>query len=48
MNQTNLIKNRPAFYGLSTVLLCMESGTPWRDTAWAMSQENVDAVRRSN
>jgi hypothetical protein len=24
----------------------MESGTPSRDTAWAMSQENVELVRR--
>ena len=24
------------------VLLCMESGTPPRDTAWATSQEKVD------
>jgi ketosteroid isomerase-like protein len=23
----------------------MESGTPWRDTAWAMSEENVEVVR---
>src|SRR5215204_5089252 len=27
-------------------LLCMESSTAWRDTAWAMSQENVEIVRR--
>ena len=26
----------------SGVLLCMESSTPWRDTAWAMSHENVE------
>ena len=26
--------------------LCMESGTPRRDTAWAMSEENVEIVRR--
>jgi hypothetical protein len=26
--------------------LCMESSTPWRDTAWAMSEENVEIVRR--
>src|SRR6266545_3699074 len=25
----------------------MESGTPSRDTAWAMSQENVELVKRS-
>jgi ketosteroid isomerase-like protein len=25
----------------------MESGTPSRDTAWAMSEENVDVVRRA-
>ena len=25
----------------------MESGTPSRDTAWAMSQENVEVVRRA-
>ncbi len=24
----------------------MESGTPWRDTAWAMSQEDVELIRR--
>src|SRR4029453_399957 len=34
------------------VLLCMESGTPPRDTAWAMSEENVelgkDAFNRWN
>ena len=26
--------------------LCMESATPPRDTAWAMSEENVEVVRR--
>jgi ketosteroid isomerase-like protein len=26
-------------------LLCMESSTPRRDTAWAMSEENVEIVR---
>ena len=26
----------------SGVLLCMERSTPWRDTAWAMSHENVE------
>ena len=30
-----------------TLLLCMESSTPPRDTAWAMSEENVEIVRRS-
>src|SRR6266480_7423981 len=25
--------------------LCMESSTPWRDTAWAMSEENVETAR---
>jgi ketosteroid isomerase-like protein len=25
----------------------MESGSPWRDTAWAMSEENVEVVRRA-
>ena len=25
----------------------MESGTPPRDTAWAMSEENVEIVRRA-
>ncbi len=30
------------------VLLCMESGTPSRDTGWAISEENVEVVRRSN
>ena len=24
----------------------MESGTPWRDTAWAMSQENLELAAR--
>ena len=28
------------------VLLCMESSTPSRDTAWGMSEENVEIVRR--
>jgi hypothetical protein len=28
------------------ILLCMESATPTRDTAWAMSEENVEAVRQ--
>jgi hypothetical protein len=27
------------------VLLCMESSTPSSDTAWAMSEENVEIVR---
>jgi hypothetical protein len=26
------------------LLLCMEGGTPQRDTAWAMSEENVEVV----
>jgi ketosteroid isomerase-like protein len=26
----------------------MESSTPWRDTAWAMSEENVEILRRHN
>jgi ketosteroid isomerase-like protein len=25
----------------------MESGTPWRDTPWAMSEENVEVVRKA-
>jgi hypothetical protein len=25
----------------------MESGTPWRDTAWAISEENVELLRRA-
>jgi hypothetical protein len=25
----------------------MESGTPSRDTAWAMSEENVEVVRKA-
>jgi ketosteroid isomerase-like protein len=28
------------------LLLCMESSGPPRDTAWAMSQENVEVVRK--
>jgi ketosteroid isomerase-like protein len=28
------------------VLLCMESSTLRRDTAWAMSEENVELVRQ--
>jgi ketosteroid isomerase-like protein len=31
---------------LDEAALCMKSGTPPRDTAWAMSQENVELVRR--
>jgi ketosteroid isomerase-like protein len=28
-------------------VLRMESDSPWRDTAWAMSEENVELVRRA-
>ena len=28
----------------AVVLLCMESSTPPRDTAWAMLEENVEVV----
>jgi ketosteroid isomerase-like protein len=30
---------------MAKALLCMESSTPPRDTAWAMSEENVERVR---
>ena len=34
--------------GVSEPLLCMESSTPPGDTAWAMSEENVEAFKRGD
>jgi ketosteroid isomerase-like protein len=37
----------PLSGGFQKPLLCVESGGPSRDTAWAMSQENVELLYRS-
>ena len=44
----SIVGGRPAYFGRkAAVPLCMESSTPSRDTAWAMSEENVEVVRAS-
>jgi ketosteroid isomerase-like protein len=37
---------RPLLWTRSGYPLCMESGIPSRDTAWAMSEENLAAIKR--
>ena len=40
-----MFRARSNITALDEKRVCMEGGTPPRDTAWAMSQENVEIVR---